>query len=291
MGGNLSKREEVSVFSQHALALAERLCIRTALVLADELGDPFRAERGSLERVIWLAQEESAESRSDGEIVIPIPGAKLTRMSQINLGLYSATLRGYLELDENVLCLSGIAGSGRLDLMLVTQPNRDFPWLRTEDLERTRGLIPSQVFGRLLGLVLRFAAQGREGKSIGAIFVVGEMEQLDPFIRQLILNPCKGHPRKLRSLHNPDFEESLREFCAIDGAVIVNKNGVVESVGTYLDAPTKNVRLQPGQGARHAAAAAITKVTDSIAFAISESSGSVTLFDNGKPVLELERPR
>lgn len=243
------------------------------------------------ERVIWLVRGEPAENvRSPGDS-IPIPEARVTRMSQINIGLYVATLRGLIDIDEPVLCLSGMAGSGRLDLMLVTKPNRDFPWLQRADLERTKDLIRPREFGRLLDLSLRFAAEGREGKSIGAIFVLGDPGQLEPYLRQLILNPCKGHAQSKRSIHNAEFTESLREFSSLDGAIIVNRSGVVESVGTYLDAPTRNTRLQPGLGARHAAAAGITRVTDAIAFAISESSGTVTIFDNGKPVLELERPR
>ena len=121
--------------------------------------------------------------------------------------------------------------------------------------------------------------------------MLGKAPELAPYLRQLILNPCKGHAPKLRSIHTPDFAVSLREFRALDGAIIVSERGVVTSVGTYLDAPIKNLRLRPGLGARHAAAAAITKATDAIAFAISESSGTVTLFATGRTVLELERPR
>ncbi len=286
-----SRREEAAAFNSHAFALAEALRIHTALVLADEVQSQLLLAHRVPERLIWLVRDEGeTPSGRLRDLVLPIPSANLTRMSQINLGLYSATLRGYIELDETVMCLSGIAGSGQLDLMLVTKPNRDFPWLRNQDLDRTKGLVGPKEFGRLLELALRFAAQGREGKPIGAIFVLGAKEQLEPFLRQLILNPCKGHARRVRSIHSPEFAESLREFCALDGAVVVNRDGVVESVGTYLDAPTKNVRLRRGLGARHAAAAAITRVTDAIAFAISESSGTVTLFDNGRSVLELERP-
>jgi DNA integrity scanning protein DisA with diadenylate cyclase activity len=224
------------------------------------------------------------------DLVVSIPKANLTRMSQINIGLYAAILRDAVELTEQVICLSGIAGSGRLDLLLVTRPNRDFPWLRQEDIDCTRNLVAPREFGRLLELALRFAAEGREGKPIGTVFVLGDIEQLQDHLRQLILNPCKGHARRLRSIHNPDAVESLREFCALDGAIIVDRSGIVESAGTYLDAPGKNLRLRKGLGARHTAAAAITRATDAVSLVISESSGTVTLFDNGKQVLELERP-
>ncbi|MCA9244705.1 MAG: diadenylate cyclase, partial [Phycisphaerales bacterium] len=46
-----------------------------------------------------------------------------------------------------------------------------------------------------------------------------------------------------------------------------------------------------GLGARHQAAAAITSVTEAIAITISHSTGSVTVFRNGRIVTEIEKPR
>jgi diadenylate cyclase len=105
----------------------------------------------------------------------------------------------------------------------------------------------------------------------------------------LILNPLKGHPQASRSISNPDFLETLRELSAMDGAFVVNRRGVVESAGTYLNAPVGRGQLRPGLGARHAAALAITTVTDATTVVISASSGTVSLFDGGETVLELER--
>jgi DNA integrity scanning protein DisA with diadenylate cyclase activity len=126
---------------------------------------------------------------------------------------------------------------------------------------------------------------------MGTIFVVGDTDDLAPHVRQLILNPCEGHARKQRNIHNPQFVETLREFAAMDGAFIVSNKGVVESAGTYLDAPTSSHKLAPGLGARHAAAAAITACVTATAVVLSESSGTVTVFHDGRSILELERPQ
>ena len=113
---------------------------------------------------------------------------------------------------------------------------------------------------------------------------------LSAHLRQLILNPLKGHPQAARSIHNPDFLETLRELAAMDGAFVVNRRGVVDSAGTYLNAPVGQGRLSPGLGARHAAALAITTVTDATAVVISASSGTVSVYDGGETVLELDAP-
>lgn len=75
----------------------------------------------------------------------------------------------------------------------------------------------------------------------------------------------------------------------MDGAFVVNRRGVVDSAGTYLNAPIGQGQLSPGLGARHAAAMAITTVTDATAVVISASSGTVSVYHGGVTVLELER--
>ena len=128
------------------------------------------------------------------------------------------------------------------------QPPPEFPWLRKPDLEQLRGVTATREFAQILDIALRFAAQGREGKPIGTIFVLGELGQVSPFLRQLILNPFEGHSPESRNIHNPDFLETLREFAAMDGAFVVNHKGNVEFGGTYIDAPATEAKLREGLG-------------------------------------------
>ena len=49
--------------------------------------------------------------------------------------------------------------------------------------------------------------------------------------------------------------------------------------------------LPQGLGARHKSAAAVTAATSAVAIAISESTGNVTIFEKGKILFEIEKPR
>ena len=100
--------------------------------------------------------------------------------------------------------------------------------------------------------------------SIPRYLVIGEPEELEPYSRQLILNPCAGHPARKRNIHDRDFVETLREYAALDGAFRIDRKGVVHSAGTYLDARSRSTRIPRGLGARHMAAAAITAVTPAV---------------------------
>jgi diadenylate cyclase len=217
------------------------------------------------------------------DILLRVPHAALNRFGQINIALFLAALNGLVGPEERVLALSGVAGSRRLDTLIISKPERDYPWLQ----HQKTGKAFSGHLARLLEIAFHLAHEGREGAPIGAIFVLGELERLSPYLRQLILNPLEGHAAADRNIHNPAFLETLRELAAMDGAFVVSPTGIVESAATYLDAPLGQGALSPKLGARHAAALAIVTVTDATAVVVSASSGMVSVYDHGETVLQL----
>jgi hypothetical protein len=282
------EHQETRELVKSAFSLARSLGIKRLVVQADEISDMRLVETlRDDERVIWVARDRKQIPISDPskDVVLAMPDAALNRLSQLNLALFLAALNHHLGPDERVLGLSGVAGSQRLDTLVIAKPVRDFPWLQHHKSE----MAVTRHLAKLLEIALRFAREGREGTSIGTIFVLGNRNTLLPYLRQLILNPLQGHVQAARNIHNPDFLETLRELSAMDGAFVVNRRGVGDSAGTYLNAPVGRGQLRPGLGARHAAALAITTVTDATAVVISASSGTVSLFDGGKTILELER--
>jgi len=285
---NLEAHPETRALILSAFGLARSLGIKTLVVQADEISDVrlVKSVRAD-ERVIWIARNPKQIPRFDQskDVILDMPDAALNRLSQLNLALFLAALNRHFGLDEQVLGLSGVTGSGRLDTLIIARPGRDYPWLEhhTSEVAITRHL------ARLLEIALRFAREGREGSAIGTIFVLGDVKALAPHLRQMTLNPLKGHAQGTRSIHDADFVETLREFSAMDGAFVVNRHGLVDSACTYLDAPVGSGRLSPGLGSRHASALAVTTVTDATAVVISSSSGTVSVYDHGQTVLMLER--
>jgi DNA integrity scanning protein DisA with diadenylate cyclase activity len=285
---NLDQEEhqETRELVKSAFSLARALGIKTLVVQADEISDRGLVEQvRDDERVIWVARERKQMPVADPakDVVLAMPDAALNRLSQLNLALFLTALNRHLGPEEKVLGLSGVTGSQRLDTLVIAKPARDYSWLR----HHKSAMAVTQHLARLLEIALHFAREGREGSSIGAIFVLGDRRTLAPHLRQLILNPLQGHAQAARSIHNPDFLETLRELAAMDGAFVVNRRGVVDSAGTYLDASIGRGSLRPGLGARHAAALAITTVTDATAVVISASSGTISVYDGGETALEL----
>ena len=282
------EQQETRELVASAFGLARSLGINTLVVQADEIGDmSLVKELRNDERVIWIARDPKQIPVSDPatDVVLVMPDATLNRLSLLNLALFLAALNRHFGLEERVLGLSGVTGSQRLDTLVIAQPVRDYPWLQHHKSE----MAVTRHLARLLEIALHFARESREGSPIGTIFVLGKARELSPYLRQLILNPLKGHPQAARSIHNPAFLETLREYSAMDGAFVVNTRGFVDSAGTYLNAPIGPGKLSPGLGSRHAAALAITTVTEATAVVISSSSGTVSVYDGGETVLQLER--
>ena len=272
-----------------AFRLARALGIKCLVVQADEISDMrLIAQLRDDERVIWVARDRTQMPIADPvqDVVLPMPDVTLNRLHQFHLAVFLATLNRHLGPHEKVLGLSGVAGSQRLDTLIIAKPARDFPWLQHHKSERA----VTRHLAKVLEIALRFAREGREGVAIGTTFVLGHRTTLAPYLRQLILNPLKGHAQPTRNVHNPDVLETLRELAALDGAFIVSRRGVVDSAGTYLNAPVGHGRLRPGLGARHAAALAITIVTSATAVVISASSGTVSVYDGGDGARTGARP-
>jgi DNA integrity scanning protein DisA with diadenylate cyclase activity/mannitol/fructose-specific phosphotransferase system IIA component (Ntr-type) len=175
---------------------------------------------------------------------------------------------------RSLIVLSGARRSDRLSSIYHVR----------RDESRGERLLPeidASVSGRVLELADELGRQGREGKPVGALFVVGQRGELAAFTHQLIVNPFLGYADEARNILDPSLEETIKEFSKIDGAFIIDVDGTVVSAGTYLAVSPGELAHQYGEGARHASARAITAVTNTVSIAVSESTGRVSVYIGG----------
>ena len=143
--------------------------------------------------------------------------------------------------------------------------------------------VSAVILRSVLRLASELVREGREGTKIGTIFVAGDEENVLKYSRPLILDPLFGHPDHAKKIEDPDMRETIKELSQLDGAFIISSKGVVLSAARYLEAPTSDVNLPTGLGARHMAAAAISLHTKAVAVVVSTSS-VVRVFDDGRIV-------
>jgi DNA integrity scanning protein DisA with diadenylate cyclase activity len=123
----------------------------------------------------------------------------------------------------------------------------------------------------VLQLAVEIAREGREGRKIGTLFVVGDVESVLERSRPLLLDPLYGHPEEALDVTRPDFRETVKELAQLDGAFLVRDRGTFAAAARYIDIDPATPLLA-GLGTRHAAGASITRETSAIAIVVSQSS-------------------
>jgi protein-disulfide isomerase len=138
----------------------------------------------------------------------------------------------------------------------------------------------------VLSLAVEIAREGREGRKIGTLFVVGDTDAVLAHSRPLVLDPLFGHPDEARRVTDPAFRETVKELAQLDGGFVVTNEGVAVSAARYIDASSDGVDIPLGLGSRHMAGASITLRTGAVAVVASESA-VVRMFDRGEIVAEI----
>jgi DNA integrity scanning protein DisA with diadenylate cyclase activity len=146
--------------------------------------------------------------------------------------------------------------------------------------------VDTRVLEQTVSLAVEIAREGREGRKIGTLFVVGDSGEVIKRSKPLILDPLHGHPDESKQIENPDMRETIKELAQLDGAFLVSSAGVVLSAARYIDAASDSLDLPLGLGSRHMAGASISRQTRAVAVVVSESS-MVRMFDDGELVSEI----
>jgi diadenylate cyclase len=146
--------------------------------------------------------------------------------------------------------------------------------------------VDKQVLEHTISLAVEIAREGREGRKIGTLFVVGDSGEVTKRSKPLILDPLHGHPEESKQIEDPDTRETIKELAQLDGAFLVSNAGVVLSAARYIDAASESLDLPLGLGSRHMAGASISRQTNAVAVVVSESS-MVRMFDDGELVSEI----
>lgn len=172
---------------------------------------------------------------------------------------------------------------------MATETNSD--WLEaTVDAVCRNGSFPEhrrRVLAELIQFSVELAREGREGRKVGTLFVVGDVERVLDSSHPLLLDPLLGHAREVRRLERREFRETVKELAQIDGAFVVDNDGTFMSAGRFIDVDLSTASdLPTGLGARHAAGASISRAADAVAVAVSATS-TVRVFVQGQLRAEL----
>ena len=225
---------------------------------------------------------EVDEEKSEFTDTIQVRSFSSQRMAQLRSALLVALTRGLISFTDRICCIGGITGSNQFDTIVVAEIEREFQTLLSGSaIDLLPEDVKPEVLERVLAVATELAVEGREGRPVGCLFVVGDTAKVEEFTKPLVMNPFFGYKEEDRNILNPFMDETVKEFSSIDGAFVIQGNGVVEAAGSLVQAANNGLLLPSGLGSRHAAAAAISVAANCIAIAVSSSTGQVTLFRRG----------
>jgi DNA integrity scanning protein DisA with diadenylate cyclase activity len=222
------------------------------------------------------------ESDADRAVqVIQVRSFSSQRMAQLRAAVFVALSRGLIAFSDRLCCVGGLAGSNQFDTVVILDVEREFHTLLGGQTDLLPDDVKPEVLERVIAIAMELGVEGREGKPVGCLFVVGDTAHVERLTKPLVLNPFYGYKEEDRNILNPFMDETVKEFSSIDGAFVIRGDGVVASAGSLLQAADTDHALPSGLGSRHAAAAAVSVATDCVSIVVSSSTGQVTLFRRG----------
>jgi DNA integrity scanning protein DisA with diadenylate cyclase activity len=286
---------EVSPQLEQLLDTAARLVAATdaeaVLLMVERRLDWARVREVCGAATLLVAADDEAELGGASEhgikpVTLDVAGLPVhERIAQALLECVAAEMIGP---EARVVAVYSGFEAGLVDSVSVLRLAEHLGQLTSRDLRSLETKVPLETLKLVVDLAVEIGREGREGKPVGTLFVVGDSRQVMQSSHSAGFDPVRGYSRGERRLTDARVREGIKEIAQLDGAFVVGSDGTVEGAARYIDASAENVSVAKGLGARHWAAAAITRRTKSIAVAVSETSGTVRLFQNGEVVLRIE---
>ncbi len=275
-----------------AISIATKLKANFILICSDNQEDFELYKEATKKHKLILATRQKDTHIKGLDIsknVLSLPNIGFNRIGQVKLAIIKGISAGIIKKGDKLVCISGVPKTSPLDNIIVLDIGKESEVFTSAEMMMESGKTNPILFEATLNLALELASQGREGKPVGTIFVIGDHEKVMQLSRQMIINPFRGYSDDECNILDQNLRETIREFSALDGAFIIREDGTVISAGRHLNAALESDDLPRGLGSRHVAAAGITSVTDATAVIISESTGAVRIFKNGQIIMELEK--
>jgi diadenylate cyclase len=280
---------------QHLLEVGSRLFESTGadamLLLVDQRIDWEQVHALVGNAPMLVAADEEAHLHGAAEqglkqVLLDVAGLPVhERLTQALLECVAAEI---IAPEAQVVAIYSGFEAGTADSVSVLRLEEHLGQLTSRDLRNLETKVPLETLKIVVDLAVEIGREGREGKPVGTLFVVGDTRKVMQSSHATGFDPVRGYSRAERKLTDPRVREGIKEIAQLDGAFVVGPDGTVEGAARYIDASAESVSVAKGLGARHWAAAAITRRTRSVAVAVSETNGTVRLFQNGEVVLRIE---
>ncbi len=193
--------------------------------------------------------------------------------------LMEAITKDYIKKGEKVVCIEdGSMGTGYKGILFIFDVDDVFFKMGKQNISEH---IDQGIIEAVLSIAMEISHEGREGKRIGTGFIIGDISEINKYLKQLIINPFGRLEEKVK-ITDPAIKETIKEFAQLDGVFVIDLEGHIISAGTYLDVNVSDFEFPEGFGTKHRSCAAITKDTNAVSIVVSESGGKIRILKDGR---------
>ncbi len=244
----------------------------------------------SVEQVIVAADlEEHLEgAEASGLLPLPLNKEKSPLLERLQNALLESVADGFLKANGDVIAVYSGFEYQKIDSISHIRLDDRLRRLTSRDLQRLESSVPLKSLKTVIDLASQIGREGREGKKVGTIFVIGDTRRVLQHCKDSGFDPLRGYKREMRNLFDAKVREDIKEIAQMDGAFVVSPDGIIEKSRQIIEVSHADLTLSKGLGARHWAGAAISQITKAIGIVVSQSTGTVRLFQNGDTVLRIE---
>lgn len=274
-----------------AAGLADAISAQAVLLLVEGAADWARlAKMADPKRVLVAVDtpqdlQAAAEAGLNG-VAMNMPSAPV--YERLTQAVLEAVADDLLAPGATVVALYSGFQAESIDSISVINLGDHLDRLSGRDLRQLETCVPLDTLKTVVDLAVEIGREGREGQAVGTMFIVGDTRKVLAASRPTGFDPVRGYSRAERNLDDPRVREGIKEIAQLDGAIIVSSDAIVMGACRYVDSSAADVTLSKGLGARHWAAAAVSRATNAVAITVSQSNGTVRIFQAGEVVLRIE---
>ncbi|MBE6427528.1 MAG: hypothetical protein E7028_02905 [Planctomycetaceae bacterium] len=292
MSNPLRITEQFRYFIEHAKTLQAQMDASAIILLYDGTADWGRVKKLVGENVPFILAvdtEEQAQGAAEAginTIVLEMVGNPV--YDRLMQALLEAITDDLIRPGSQIVAIYGGFESNTIDTVSLISLKEHLNRLTSTDLRLLNTTVPLETLKTIVELAIEIGLSGREGKPVGTLFVVGDKQRVLAESHAGGFDPVRGYSRSERNIMDARVREGIKEIAQLDGAIIISADGIVEASCRILDASADNITLSKGLGSRHWAAAGITRCTKAVAIVVSETNGTVRIFQNGEVMLRIE---
>ena len=246
---------------------------------------------GDLDKPIIVAvdAEDDLEGAAEAGLKpLPINKEKAPVLERLQHAILEAAADEFIRTNGEVVAVYCGFQTGRLDSISHLQLDERMRRLTVRDLQMIESRVPLQTLKAVIDVATQIGREGREGKPVGTLFVVGDTKNVLTHANDSGVDPFRGYNKKHRNLMDHKVQDDAKEVAQLDGAFVVSADGVIERSRQMLEVSHEDLTMTKGLGARHWAAAAISRKTNAISIVVSQSTGTVRLYQDGNLILRIE---